>query len=184
MPVTRKATAPKKREGRPSLYSEKMADAICERVAKGDSLADICREVAMPKSSAVYHWLTIYPEFTDKYSRARVVQADVLFDQIIKIADTPVIGVKTITKPSGTETTEGDMIEHRRLQVDARKWVASKLAPKKYGEKVTQEIIGDANNPVAFKGTSAVEFVASRIAGITAALRPREDTGGTDGSSS
>jgi hypothetical protein len=179
--VTDGKAVPKK-NGRPYLYSEKITDAICERLAKGDSLADICREVAMPTATSVYHWLNIHPGFSEKYARARVVQADVLFDQIIKIADTPVIGIKTITKPTGTETTEGDMIEHRRLQVDARKWVASKLAPKKYGEKVTQEIIGDANNPIAVKDVSPRELIASRIAGLSVILRPSGDTSGSDGS--
>lgn len=57
--------------------------------------------------------------------------------EIIKIADTPVVGIKKKTNEKGeVETTEGDMIEHRRLQVDARKWAASKLAPKKYGDKL------------------------------------------------
>ena len=47
-------------------------------------------------------------------------QADVLFDEMLHIADTPVVGLKTITKASGVETVEGGMIEHRRLQIDAR----------------------------------------------------------------
>jgi hypothetical protein len=92
--------------------------------------------------------------------RARELQAEYLIDEIVEIADTPQIGVKTIHKPTGTETTEGDMIEHRRLRVDARKWVASKLAPKKYGEKVTQEHVGDPANPVAIKDMTARELPA------------------------
>jgi hypothetical protein len=50
------------------------------------------------------------------------VQADALFDDINYIADTPQKGIKTITKAGVVETIEGDMIEHRKLQVDARKW--------------------------------------------------------------
>jgi hypothetical protein len=54
-----------------------------------------------------------------------------------EIADTPQIGIKTVQKPSGTETTHGDMIEYRRLQVDTRKWLLSKVLPKVYGDRLT-----------------------------------------------
>ena len=65
---------------------------------------------------------------------ARDIQADVLFDEIHQIADTPQKGTKTVRKGEGdsstVETTEADMIEHRRLQIDARKWLIGKMAPK------------------------------------------------------
>lgn len=57
-------------------------------------------------------------------------------EEIIEIANTPVIGQKTVSKATGLETTECDMIEHRRLQVDARKWYLSKVLPKVYGDKL------------------------------------------------
>ncbi len=70
------------------------------------------------------------------YARAREDQADTLADEIVAIADEPAAGKKTTTKANGdVETVEGDMIEHRRLRVDARKWTAAKLKPKKYGER-------------------------------------------------
>ena len=103
----------------------------------------------MPSKSAVFRWLAANEAFRDQYARARETQADSLFDEIITIADTPVEGVKTKTTSDGkTETTTGDMIEHRRLQVDARKWMAGKLQPKKYGEKISQEISGVDGAPL------------------------------------
>ena len=57
-------------------------------------------------------------------------------EDIIDIADTPKVGQKTVSKATGLEVTEGDMVDRSRLQVDARKWLLSKLAPKKYGDKV------------------------------------------------
>lgn len=62
------------------------------------------------------------------------MQAEFYVEQAIEISDTPLIGQKTVTKAAGTEITEGDMIEHRRLQIDIRKWTAARLAPKKYGD--------------------------------------------------
>jgi hypothetical protein len=64
-------------------------------------------------------------------------------EEILQIADTPRIGVKTKTTEDGIEVTEGDMIEHRRLQVEARKWLLSKLVPKKYGDLQKVEHSGE-----------------------------------------
>jgi hypothetical protein len=122
---------------RPSEFTVQIADAICERLADGESLRAICRDEEMPAKSTVFRWLAENQKFQDQYARAREAQADAHADDIIDIADTPQIGKKTKTLPDGkTEVVEGDMIEHRRLRVDARKWVAAKLKPKKYGEKV------------------------------------------------
>lgn len=128
--------------GRPTDYSEELAAEICERLANGQSLAAMCREPGMPNASSVYLWLIKHKEFSEMYARAREDQADTLADQIIDIADTPQIGIKTKTGKDGVETHEGDMIEHRRLQVDARKWVAAKLKPRKYSEKFLNEHSG------------------------------------------
>lgn len=127
---------------RPSLFSQDIANTICDRLAGGESLAAICSSSEMPCRSTVFKWLAEKPEFSDLYARAREAQADALADEIVHIADTPQIGSKTVSKATGLEITEGDMIEHRRLQVDARKWMAAKLAPKKYGERLGVEHSG------------------------------------------
>lgn len=123
--------------GRPSTFSHEVADAICERIAEGESLRSICSADEMPNKATVFRWLVEYPDFATKYAHAREAQADVLVDEIVAIADTPQLGVKTKTNEKGEiETTEGDMIEHRRLQISARQWMAEKLRPKKYGPKL------------------------------------------------
>ena len=122
--------------GRPSIYTPELAESICERIASGQSVVDICARPEMPAKSAVYDWLANRPAFADLYARARDRQADKYFAEIIAIADKTQVGVKTTTRGDGSiEIVEADMIEHRRLQVDARKWAASKLAPKKYGDR-------------------------------------------------
>jgi hypothetical protein len=58
-------------------------------------------------------------------------------------------GTKTVVKATGTETTTGDMIEHRRLQIDARKWILSKALPKVYSERLavdSKHLVVDENN--------------------------------------
>jgi hypothetical protein len=97
----------------------------------------------MPSESAVRQWALEDREgFAAQYARARELGYERLAEDILEIADTPKIGVKTVNKATGVETTEGDMIEHRRLQVDARKWMLSKMLPKKYGEKIQTELSG------------------------------------------
>lgn len=123
--------------GRPSSYTPEIAATICERLANGESLRAICADDGLPPESTVRLWVVDDVQgFAAHYTRARDVGLETVAEQIIEIADTPCIGVKTKTGDDGkTETTEGDMIEHRRLQVDARKWYLSKIAPKKYGER-------------------------------------------------
>lgn len=110
---------------------------ICDRIANGESLRQICGSEDMPACSTVFLWLNEDATFSEQYARAREAQADALFDEILIIADTPMLGEKRkIDKDGNEEITTGDMIEHRRLQVDARKWMAGKLKPKKYGDKI------------------------------------------------
>lgn len=129
---------------RPSSYSVKVADAICERLAEGKSLNSICASDDMPHKATVFRWLSSHDEFRDQYARAREAQADVLFDEILDIANTPIEGTKTKLDKDGevVEVSKGDMIEHRRLQIDARKWMAGKLRPKVYGDKLDVDLTG------------------------------------------
>lgn len=129
--------------GRPSDFTQETADTICERIADGESLRSICNGEDMPNKATVFRWLAAHDLFRDQYARARETQADALFDEILAIADTPQIGEKRkIKEDGGVEVSTGDMIEHRRLQVDARKWMAGKLRPKKYGDKIDVEHSG------------------------------------------
>lgn len=135
---------------RPSTFNQKIADEICERLADGESLRKICLDERMPGRRTVLDWLDddAHLNFRAKYARAREAQADLLAEEIVQIADTPQIGTKSVSKATGTEITEGDMIEHRRLQVLARQWYAAKLAPKKYGDKVDLNHGGQDGNPI------------------------------------
>lgn len=97
----------------------------------------------MPHESTVRSWVVEDRDgFSTHYTRARDIALDVMADELLEIADTPQMGVRTKVSDGKVERIEGDMIEHRRLQVDARKWYLSKLAPKKYGDKVDVEHSG------------------------------------------
>ena len=112
--------------GRPTKYSQEMADKICEQIAHGKSLRAICAEDDMPPMKTIYRWLEANEEFRHQYARARGRQADHYFEEIVEIADSVEADSAAVAKA--------------RLQVDARKWAASKLAPKKYGEKTELDV--------------------------------------------
>ncbi len=123
--------------GRPSDYSEEIALEICTRLAEGEPLCRICKDEHMPVIGSVYRWRRAHPEFRDYYDSARADQVDTLVSEIVDISDTPQLGLKTVVKANGDkETTEGDMIEHRRLRVDTRKWYASHVMPRKYSDRM------------------------------------------------
>jgi hypothetical protein len=128
------------RTGRPSIFSDEIANEICARLIEGKSLRTICDDEEMPGLRTVMTWLSEKEKFRQQYTRAKEEQADVLAEEILYIADTPQVGIKTKTAGDKVEVQEGDMIEHRKLQVDARKWIAARLKPKKYGDKSEQTL--------------------------------------------
>lgn len=123
-----------------STYTPQMARKICEEIASGDSLRTICAKEGMPACSTVFLWLTKHPEFSEQYVRAREAQADAMAEDILEIADD---GRNDWVKTQeGGEAYNGDHVQRSKLRVDARKWLMSKMAPKKYGDKITQELTG------------------------------------------
>lgn len=124
--------------GRPTDYTPEIAARIIEQLADGKSLRSICRLDDMPPESTVRLWAMDDREgFSAQYTRARELGYLAMADELLEIANTPQIGRKTKTTDEGkVETTEGDMIEHRRLQVDTRKWMLSKMLPKVFGDKL------------------------------------------------
>jgi hypothetical protein len=124
-------------------YTPELAVIICERLAAGESLKAICRDEGMPPDSTVRLWvIDDHNGFAAQYARARDVGLDIMADDLVEIADTTQEGVKTKETLFGDEVTRADMLEHRRLRVDARKWYLSKLAPKRYGDKQQVEVSG------------------------------------------
>lgn len=119
--------------GRPSKFTNKLADQICERLADGESLRRICASDDMPSKSMVFRWLDAHKSFRDQYARAREAQADALADEILDIADES--SADTYTDENGNERTNHEVVARSKLRVDARKWIASKLKPKVYGDR-------------------------------------------------
>jgi hypothetical protein len=132
--------------GRPSDYSAEITAAICERLGLGESLRQICEDDAMPGKSTVMRWLHDHSEFRDQYARARESQAEYWADEIIQISDDG--SNDTYKDDEGHESTNHDVIARSRLRVDTRKWLMARMAPKKYGDKITQEHTGNDGGPL------------------------------------
>ncbi len=135
--------------GRPSTFTKEKADEICSRLADGRSLRSICRDDDdMPSIGTVMRWLADSETFQQQYARAREEQADTLADEIVSIADERE-GRAIVAGEEVAVVFDSTAVARNRLRVDTRKWVASKLKPKKYGERVA--LAGDDETPLVVK---------------------------------
>ena len=116
-------------------FSQETADAICEKLVEGISLRRICMAEDMPAASTIFKWLNALPDFAEQYAHAREAQADTLADEIIDIADDGTNDYMADKEEEDGVRYNGDAVQRSKLRVDARKWVAAKLRPKKYGDK-------------------------------------------------
>jgi hypothetical protein len=124
--------------------SQALIDTICERIAQGESLRSICKtdDKAMPGLSTVFTWLAEDAKFQEQYARARETQADVFADELVAIADEDPALIEKDGQGGITVLLDSSAIQRQRLRIDTRKWVASKLKPKKYGDKLDVEHAG------------------------------------------
>lgn len=123
--------------GRPSDFSPEIANEICERLIGGESLRGICLDDHVPDARTVHRWLLVHEQFRQQYAHAREAQAETLFDDILEIADDARNDwMERRGEDDAGWVANGENLQRSRLRVDARKWMASKLAPKKYGDKV------------------------------------------------
>lgn len=117
--------------GRPSTYSEDIAARICAEMAEGKSIRAICRADDMPGLATVFGWLARHKTFAEQYARAQQDRIAAWAEELVDIADEPI-----------------EDVQRSRLKVDTRKWLMSKLAPKKYGDRLVAEHTGPNGGPI------------------------------------
>jgi terminase small subunit-like protein len=122
--------------GRPTKYNAKIGGRILSKIDAGLSVRKICAQEGMPTCSTVYRWLIENQEFSEQYAKSKESQAEGYAEEIIDISDE--IPIRTVCDPDGgtSEAIDSAGVARNRLRVDARKWIASKLLPKKYGERI------------------------------------------------
>jgi len=119
--------------GRPTKFTNELAEQICETIATTNkSLRIVCAEFDI-STVTLLKWLNENEQFSIQYTRAKQLQADHLVDEIIEIADET--SNDTIQTEKG-EIPNSEWIKRSQVRIDARKWIASKLLPKKYGTNV------------------------------------------------
>lgn len=136
--------------GRPSEYTQEIADKICEGVTLGDSIRTVCKPDHMPAISTFYRWLREHDEFQKQYARACEERTEAMSEDILDIADNGSndwmevqYGDREFWK------LNGEALQRSRLRVDTRKWLMAKMKPKKYGDKIDMTTNGkDLPTPI------------------------------------
>lgn len=138
--------------------TQTLADEICEHIGDGKSLRSFCEQEGRPSAPTVCRWLRMEETawFAEQYARAREAQADALFNDILDIVD------------------QAEDPQIARLRMDARKWMAGKLRPKVYGDKV--ELGGKVDHEHTHEHRT-VSQVDSRIAELLGLGADRPDEG-------
>lgn len=135
-----------------SIRTPEAAAEICRRIAEGASLRSICATEGMPGRTAVLTWLADDAAFAGQYARAREAQREFLHEDLVELADS------ALGKPAAD-------VQAIRLAVDTRKWAASKLWPRKYGER------GEQSMPIALNLPADMTTAAGIAAAADAILR-------------
>lgn len=132
--------------GRPIIYSQEIADKICEEIATSSkSLRTICNEDGMPSVGTLLKWMRENTNnFLTQYTRAKEEQADFMAEEMLDIADDGSNDLMTITKGDRSYELENkEVVNRSKLRIETRKWLSSKLKPKKYGDKLDLTSGGD-----------------------------------------
>lgn len=136
--------------GRPSDYTPEIASRICAELAQGRSLRSVCKAEDLPSITTIFNWFRVHPDFLEQYTRAKEESADALSDEMLDIADD---GRNDFMEQQVSEgvtayQVNGEHIQRSRLRIETRKWLASKLKPKKYGDKVDLTHSAPGGGPV------------------------------------
>lgn len=126
------------KKGRPTKFTQELADIICEELSRGISLRTVCLAEEIPDARTVFRWLRTNELFCQQYARAKEESADAMAEEILDIADDGTNDWIEIELPGGRTKTilDQESFQRSRLRVDTRKWIMSKMKPKKYSEKI------------------------------------------------
>lgn len=118
--------------GRPSKYTPELVEEICERLSKGEPLAQICRDEGMPGYRTVYDWADAHPDVSASIARAREEGEEAIAVSVLDIIDTTPERVAT---KFGDQVDSGD-VANRKMRAEYRLKLLAKWNPKKWGERI------------------------------------------------
>ena len=137
-------------------YSKACKERLLERIAEGELLTEICKEKGMPQRKTIWKWRADDPEFEKMYQMAREMCVEKRVEEIFSIGDDSTYDVMGQNPLTGEPIYDHEHINRSKLKCENRKWYASKVVPKLYGEKVQQEISGKNGAPLV---TPVIELV-------------------------
>ncbi len=133
----KKKVGAKRGRGRPTKYSKKLADRICEQLALGYSIRTVCHKGDMPSVQTFFRWLRKYDEFREQYARAKQEAADAMAEDILDIADDATNDWMEIHRRDAVlYRLNGEHVQRSKLRIEARKFLMAKMKPKVYGQKI------------------------------------------------
>lgn len=158
----KKTETTKRKVGRPTKKTDVLMNELCALIAqRGMSVKAACKEVGL-NFSTFWDWLNADIEFANRYARAKELQAEAFADEIVEIADQP---PELVVDDEGAARIDSAFVQYQKLRIDSRKWVASKLVPKKYGEKIQQEVTGANGGPIQ-QATITPEQLAEAVKNV------------------
>ena len=133
--------------GRPTKYTKELAVEICLAISNSSKgLVPLCKaNPKWPSHSTIRKWIFENKEFSDNYEKAKQEQADFLADEMLEIADD---NSNDLLEGQHGNVPNGANVQRSRLKIDTRKWIASKLKPKKYGDKLDLTSDGNSITPM------------------------------------
>lgn len=169
------------KRGRPEIYDQDVADEICGMIASGLSLVAALKAPGMPGMTTVMKWRRTHPSFAEAYTRAREDQADAFADEMMAISDDR--SNDWVQDPdTGVWKPDHDHINRAKLRVETRKWIASRLKPSTYGDRVEAKLSGEVVNKninvnvaIDAHALSPAQRDALRAALLPALAKPRNE---------
>ena len=143
-------TKPKKSPNRPPYDREAVVNDICKQLCQGIPMARICEPVNMPNVTTVWLWEEEDKSIAQRIARARVIGAHKLVGEAVEIADAP---------PGKTHMgviDQGD-VQNRKLRIWTRFEQAKRIAPERFGDKVSMEHTGAGGGPVQIANVPLTE---------------------------
>ena len=144
-PVSSIASKSVRAVGRPTDYSKAKSDLICSLISDGHSLRRICSVQDMPNMVTIFRWLREHEEFSNQYRVAKKESADAMQEDMLHIADED---PQLLSAGDGKDgegaivKIDGAFERWRLTRIQTRQWIAARLEPKKYGDKISQELSG------------------------------------------
>lgn len=137
---------------RPTIFTQNLADNICQELALGKSLRTVCKPEGMPALSTIFNWFRTQPTFLEQYARAKQESADAMADEILDISDNATNDWMEDNYDKGKTpgyALNGENIQRSKLRVDTRKFLMAKMKPKVYGDKIDMTTNGkDLPTPI------------------------------------